>query len=105
MANCRIVNEAVASTVTQINNIAKSYADAGTTFESALKSAIADMEGDAKDALVDFFDTKVKDFITSMESGLPAMVKGMADLLEANRANFEEVDAQIAASIRGGGEG
>ena len=102
MANCRIVNEAVASSVAEINNIASAYADAGTTFESAFKSAIADMEGDAKDALVQFFDTKVKDFITSMDSGLPAMVKGMADLLEANRANFENVDAQIAASISGG---
>lgn len=102
MANCRIVNEAVVSAVSEINNIASAYADAGAAFESAFKSAIADMEGDAKDALVEFFDTKVKDFITSMETGLPAMVKGMADLLEANRANFESVDAQIAASISGG---
>jgi hypothetical protein len=101
MANCRIVNESVASAVADINNIASAYAQAGTALETSFKAALADMEGDAKDALIDFFDTKIKDFVTSMESGLPAMVKGMAELLEANRANFENVDAQIAASIRG----
>lgn len=39
-----------------------------------------------------------------MESGLPAMINGLADLLEGNRSNFEMVDNQIAQTIRDGGQ-
>ena len=39
-----------------------------------------------------------------MESGLPAMINGLASLLEGNRDNFEKVDDQIAQSIRNGGQ-
>ena len=105
MADCRIVNSAVQTSVTNIQNIANKYQQAGTEFETAFKAAIADMEGDSKDAMLELFDKSYKEFVTSMEGGLPAMIKGFADLLEANRKNFEDVDGQIAQSIRDGGQG
>lgn len=105
MADCRIVNQNVASSVTNIDNLATKYANAGTEFETAFKAAIAEMEGDSKDALIELFDKSYKEFVTSLEAGLPAMIKGMSSLLEGNRGNFEKVDAQIAESIRGGGQG
>ena len=104
MADCKIVNEKVASSVTAIQGLAKEYATAGSDFGSAFKAAIAEMEGDSKDALVELFDKSYKEFVTSMEAGLPAMINGLASLLEGNRDNFEKVDDQIAQSIRGGGK-
>ena len=94
MADCKIVNANVKTAVTNINTIAGKYKTAGTTFETDFKAAIADMEGDAKDALIELFDK-------SYTSGLPAMIKGLSKLLEGNRSNFESVDSKIAASIRG----
>ena len=35
MADCRIVNQNVASSVTNIDNLATKYANAGTEFETA----------------------------------------------------------------------
>ena len=105
MADCRIVNSAVQTSVTNIQNIANKYQQAGTEFETAFKAAIADMEGDSKDAMLELFDKSYKEFVTSMEGGLPAMIKGLVDLPEAIRKNFEDVDGQIAQSIRDGGQG
>ena len=51
MAGCRIVNEAVSSAVQEINSISSAYKDAGDALISSLTSALADMEGEAKDAL------------------------------------------------------
>ena len=102
MANCRIINESMKSAVESIKNLAGQYATVGQTFEGSFKAAIADMQGEAKDALLELFDKSYKDFVTSNESGIPGMINGMASLLEANRENFEKVDAQIAQSIREG---
>ncbi len=102
MANCRIINESMKSAVESIKGLAGQYANVGQTFESSFKAAIADMQGEAKDALLELFDKSYKDFVTSNESGIPGMINGMASLLEANRDNFEKVDAQIAQSIREG---
>ncbi|WP_297958176.1 hypothetical protein [uncultured Ruminococcus sp.] len=98
MAGCRIVNEAVSSAVQEINSISSAYKDAGDALISSLTSALADMEGEAKDALQTLIDGDIKSFVSE---SLPEAVKGMADLLEQNREQFENVDAQIAASISG----
>ncbi|HNZ99223.1 hypothetical protein [Ruminococcus sp.] len=98
MAGCRIVNESVANAVMEINGISKSYKDAGDALISALTSAIADMEGEAKDAFQTLIDGDIKSFVSE---NLPEAVKGMADLLEQNRQQFEDVDAKIAESISG----
>lgn len=52
MAGCRIVNEGVSSAVEAINGYATLYRTAGETLITSLSSAIADMEGAAKDASV-----------------------------------------------------
>ena len=98
MAGCRIVNEAVASTVTELNSISQAYQEAGDALISALTSAIADMEGEAKDAFQTLIDGDIKSFTAE---SLSEAIKGMAELLEQNRSQFEEVDAQIASSISG----
>ena len=95
MAGCRIVNEGVSSAVEAING----YATAGETLITSLSSAIADMEGAAKDAFKTLIDGDINNFVAT---DLPGAIEGMASLLEANRDNFEKVDQQIADNISGG---
>lgn len=99
MADCRIVNEGVAASVKNIEEISNSYRSDGQAFIDALTSAISAMEGETKDALQKFFTTDVQKFVTE---DIPTALQGMAELLEANRQNFEDVDRQIAESISGG---
>lgn len=109
MADCKIVNESVKTAIENIGGntqgsltgIAKSYKDAGNALMEALKAAIAEMEGEAKDALQQFFNTDVQKFVTE---DLPNAINSMSVLLEANRQNFEDVDKKIAESISGGGQ-
>lgn len=98
MAGCRIVNDAVATSVENIKDISTQYKTLGTNFITDLNNAIAEMEGEAKDALQNFINTDVKTFV---EESLPSAVEGMSTLLEANRSNFVDVDQQIADSISG----
>ncbi len=100
MAGCRIVRASVEQSVTNLNNYASQYEDAGSTLATAFKAAIDAMEGEAKDALLEFFETKIEGFVTK---DLPEAVKGLASLLDANLQNFDDVDAQLAASIKGDG--
>lgn len=84
--------------VKNLNGFATQYEEAATTFVTAFKGAIEEMEGDSKDALLEFFTTNIEGFVTK---DLPDAVRGLASLLEANAQNFDDTDAQIAASIRG----
>lgn len=104
MADCRIVDQAVKDAVKSINDLADKYETAGNNFKTAFMAAIEEMEGDAKDAMEELFKDSYEEFVTSTEKGLPAMIKGLASLLEGNRQNFEDVDKQIADSIRNGGQ-
>lgn len=109
MADCKIVNESVKTAIENIGGantgeltgIAKSYKDAGDALIEALKAAIAEMEGETKDALQKFFTTDVQQFVAE---DLPNAINSMSVLLEANRKNFEDVDKQIADSISGSGQ-
>lgn len=104
MADCKIVDQKVKNAVANIGGdtqgvltgIAKEYQEAGTAFLEALTAAIAEMEGETKDALQNFFGNDVRTFVTEE---LPQAINGMSVLLEANRQNFEEADRQIAESI------
>ena len=117
MADCRIVNAAVDTAVKNIGGdsgegqdalggIAQQYKSAGEAFIEALKSAIAPMEGEIKDKLLNFFtvgEESVQKFVTE---SVPNATKSVAKLLEANRHYFEDSDKQIADSIpSGGGQG
>ena len=88
----------MATSVADIKDISTQYQTLGTNFIKDLNNAIAEMEGEAKDALQNFINTDVKTF---GEESLPSAVEGMSTLLEANRSNFVEVDQQIADSISG----
>lgn len=106
MADCRIVNEKVTEAVDSIlNTMVQKYVDAGTTFEAEFNNAIADMEGETKDALVELYKNSYQAFLTSEDEGIPSMIKSLGNLLEENRKQFESVDSQIASSIRDGGQG
>lgn len=98
MAACRIVNQSVLQAIDSITEISESYKTAGENFVKDLNSALAEMEGETKDALSKFIDTDINQFVAD---DLPKAIKGMSDLLEANRHNFEDVDRQIADSISG----
>lgn len=109
MSDCKIVNQSVITAVNAIGGstegslegLALKYQEAGTAFVEALTTAISTMEGATKDALEKFFTDKVKPFVAE---SVPNAVKSTAMLLEANRANFESVDKQIADSITSGGK-
>ncbi len=101
MADCTIKNSALTTAIENIDKLKAKYKTEGDTFVTAFHNAIADMEGDAKDALLELFDKSYKDFVQSEENGIPAMIGGLSSLLEGNRSNFETVDSKIAASIRG----
>jgi uncharacterized protein YukE len=96
MAACRIVNAGVSTAIQDIAKIGKSYETAGTEFITNLKNAISEMEGATKDALLAFIEGDVNNFTVE---GIPSALEGMSKLLEENRKNFEEVDAQIASNI------
>ena len=65
MAGCRIVKASMDQSVTNLLNYSTSYGDAATTFVTAFKAAIESMEGDAKDALLEFFETNIEGFVTN----------------------------------------
>lgn len=106
MADCKIVDQKVRAAVTAIGGdtqgsltgVAKKYEDAGNELMDALTAAISEMEGETKDALLAFFTTDVKEFVTVQ---LPTAINSMSVLLAANRQNFEDVDRQIAENIAG----
>lgn len=98
MAGCRIVKQSVETAEQKIVALAANYKNAGQDFINDLNNAIAEMEGEAKDALKTLIDGDVKEYV---EESLPAAVNGMFELLKANRENFETVDKQIADSISG----
>ena len=98
MAACRIVNSEVTRAITEIGTAKSGYDTAANTFVTAFHAAIADMEGEAKDALLLFFDNEVRPFI---ETDMPGAVDGMQKLLQANLDNFIDVDLQIAKCISG----
>ena len=98
MAGCRVVKASMDESVEHLNGFGQQYKDAGDTFVTAFKAAIEEMEGDSKDALEEFFTTNVEGFV---KTDLPGAVTGLASLLKANATNFDDTDAQIAASIRG----
>ena len=102
MAGCRVVKASMDTSVTNLLNYSTQYGEAATTFVAAFKAAIEAMEGDAKDALVEFFETNIEGLVTK---DIPGAVKGLSELLKANAQNFDDVDAQLANSIRGNGGG
>lgn len=100
MAGCRIVKASMDSSVANLKGYSEELKEAGSTFVTAFNAAIEAMQGDARDALVEFFETNIEKFVST---DVPEAVNGLASLLEANAQNFDDVDAQIAASIRGEG--
>lgn len=98
MSACKVNNAAMNTAVTNIANISAQFKTLAEDFNKDFNAAIAEMEGEAKDALKKFVDNDVRNYI---ETSIPEAIKGMSDLLEANRSNFESVDKQIADSISG----
>lgn len=64
MAGCRVVKASMDTSVTNLLNYSTQYGEAATTFVAAFKAAIEAMEGDAKDALVEFFETNIEGLVT-----------------------------------------
>lgn len=60
MAGCRIVNQGVLTALDSIESCRASYEEARQTLISSLTSAIADMEGAAKDAFQALIDKDIR---------------------------------------------
>ena len=81
--DCKIVNTPVKDAADKIKGeIHTKFLEAGTTFVEAFEKAIADMRGEAKDELEAFFNESYKDLVSNDESGIPAMIKGLGELLK-----------------------
>lgn len=102
MAGCRVVKSSMDTSVTNLQGYATKYEEAATAFVNAFMEAIAEMKGDAHEALEEFFNANIKGLVTK---DIPGAVKGLSELLKANAQNFDDVDAQLANSIRGNGGG
>ncbi|HCJ41282.1 hypothetical protein [uncultured Ruminococcus sp.] len=99
--DCMIKNAEVKDAANTIKTtIKEEFATAGTTFITAFNNAIADMKGESKDALEEFFQNSYVDLVSSEDKGIPAMVKGFGDLIDSNRTQFASVDHSIAESIK-----
>jgi len=99
--DCMIKNAEVKDAANTIKTTIKDeFATAGTTFITAFNNAIADMKGESKDALEEFFQNSYVDLVSSEDKGIPAMVKGFGDLIDSNRTQFASVDHSIAESIK-----
>ncbi|ADU21193.1 MULTISPECIES: hypothetical protein [Ruminococcus] len=103
--DCMIKNAEVKDAANTIKTTIKDeFATAGSALVTSFNAAIADMKGETKDALEEFFNTNIRDLVSSEESGIPAMVMGFGDLIESNRVQFASVDHTIAESIKGGAQ-
>ncbi len=102
MAGCKVVKESMDKSVANILQSSNDYEEAAKTFVNAFKAAIEEMQGKAKDALLEFFETNIEGLVTN---DIPGAVKGLSELLKANAQNFDDVDGQLADSIRGNGGG
>ena len=99
MAACKVVYQSVVDTVDAIAKAKEKYDSAAGDFISAFHTAISEMEGASKDALLAYFDKDITQFV---QTDLPSAIEGMRALLQANLDNFVDVDLQIANSISGG---
>lgn len=85
MAGCRVVKASMDTSVTNLLNYSTQYGEAATTFVAAFKAAIEAMEGDAKDALVEFFETNIEGLVTK---DIPGAVKGLSETSQGECAEF-----------------
>jgi hypothetical protein len=96
MADCRIVYAGMTTALEAIATSSTNYREAGEEFIANFKSAINEMEGEAKDELLSFIEGKVNQFTVE---DIPGALDNMRGLLEVNLNNFVQVDSQIASSI------
>jgi len=79
-----------------IKGIAQRYIAAAQKFESDIIASISDWEGESKEKFVSFIQGAVHQYI---EETIPNLIKGLAELLEANADQMEKADQQIADNI------
>lgn len=79
-----------------INGIAQRYIAAAQKFEGDFLSAITDWEGESKEKMQSFIQGAVMQYINET---VPNLIKGLAELLNANADQMEKADQQIADNI------
>lgn len=79
-----------------INGIAQRYSDAAQKFEGDFLAAITDWEGESKEKMQSFIQGAVMQYINET---VPNLIKGLAELLNANADQMEKADQQIADNI------
>ena len=104
MADCKIVNQNVKASVQNIQTIAGKYKTAGETLDTEFKAAISEMEGDAKDALLELFNKSYKSYVAD---GAVVIDVGINVDEEGNLCgdvNFDDVAeaASICTPVPGG---
>ncbi len=82
--------------VSSIKEIAEQYKTAASNLESGFLGAISGWEGASKDAMANFMSGPVMEYT---RDSIPQLLNGLAELLEANAAQMENADQQIADNI------
>lgn len=98
----------IASCVTAIQNIAERYKTAANKFESDYRAAVTGWSGASKNKMDQFVVGASDSVLTYMRDSVPALVNGLASMLESNANQMGGTDEQIAESIPatlGGGGG
>ena len=98
MADIIFKYEEMQDAATKIEELAKSYKNAATTFETDFTAAIAGWEGESKDKMVKFIGGSVKEYT---EATVPGVLTALAELLKANAKQMADADSQIAENIPG----
>lgn len=99
-------NEKMVSAYTAIDNLSKDFKTKAGEFITELTNALATFEGETKDVLME------KKIGTSgsetegtlayfVETQIPGLLDGLAQLLEGNRDTVEKGDKQFAEALRG----
>lgn len=100
------ISGASGSESTSYEGLAKSFADAGTEFITALKDTLSTFEGETKDVLVNQkIGTAEQENTLAyfVEKQVPDLIMGLGKLLEGNRSTIEEADKKLAEAISGNG--
>lgn len=103
-------NEKMITAHTEIQNASKDFKNKGTAFIADLTTALSTFEGETKDALmaskIGSTGSQVEGTLAYfVETQIPQLIDGLAQLLDGNRSTIDESDMKLAEAIRGGGQG
>lgn len=88
--------EQMAGAVSSIQELARSYQSAASSFADDFTSSVSEWEGETKDQMVNFINGPVTEYTGTT---IPEIINALAQLLQDNIDQMKNADQQIAGSI------